>query len=509
MSTGPIRIERKNPDAALVGLTTHLLGLAGEMLEKSAFLKAALSILGSYADCDTVLVSLDDGTTSFTREDSNPGTSSVPSSGPHSEAKGESGEVRSSAQVRIKEGNGSTGYLQFSRFRLPRFSAHEAAFLESLSQIFAIALKHWRTTWSLQERVKELSCLYRIANVLDTAEKSIGDILGEIVTIIPSAWLYSDDAVSRIQFDGLDYCSGDYAEGMQEQQADIVISGKTRGRVQVAYFHQKPELNEGPFLAEERKLLDTIAKELSVRIERRLYEDEQAKTKEQLKHSNRLAVIGQLAAAVAHELNEPLTNILGFAQLAAKETGQAGPNGGDLEKIIANSLYAREIVRKLLLYGRKMPLTKSRVDVNKVVREAVGLFEHRLSKENIKLELRLSNDLDRIVADPAHLRQVVANLVMNSIHAMPRGGTLTLTSAQKNRTVEIIIRDTGCGMSETVRDKIFIPFFTTREAGQGTGLGLTVVLEIVTGLDGTINIDTMPGIGTTVLVSLPVADPER
>jgi len=509
MGTKTTRVKRKDVDDALVGLTTQLLELAGKRLEKSVFLGEAASILGKYADCDAVHICLNGCTALPEPERSEPVTSSGSGRRNPSETNGRSGEIRSPARITMEEDDGACGYIQFSRSNPPSFSLREASFLESLSRIFTVALRHWRATWSLQERVKELSCLYRIANVLDTPEKSIGDVLSEIVNIIPSAWLYSDDAVSRIRFDDRDYCSRDYVEGRQEQRADLVISGKTRGCVQVAYLNPKPELGEGPFLAEERTLLDTIAKELSVRIERRLYEEEQAKTKEQLRHSNRLAVIGQLAAAVAHELNEPLTNILGFAQLAVKEIRQSGQRTDDLDKIVANSLHAREIVRKLLLYGRKIPRHKSRVDVNKVVREAVGLFEHRLSKENIRLELRLLDGAADIIADPAHLRQVVANLVMNSLHAMPHGGALTLASAVKDGTVEITVRDTGRGIGKDIRDKIFIPFFTTKEAGQGTGLGLTVVLEIITGLGGSIHIDSEPEAGTTVLVSLPAAKPER
>ncbi|MHC1729700.1 MAG: sensor histidine kinase [Syntrophobacteraceae bacterium] len=571
MSTRSTQMRRENAEEELVSSTTRLLGLAGEGLERSLFLDAALNILGQYANCDTVLLHLNTCTVftpqealdlsipsiEYSREGigreerlgANPSGQgrhvlqalfekreqilSIPSCsfsecgnfwtnnapdlsrrfddpalGPLFEKSGWTGKFRSIALIHIEEDGESRGYLQFSRAGLRRFSAREVRFLEALSRIFTIALRHWRVTWSLQERVKELSCLYGMANVLDTPDKSIGDILREIIKIIPSAWLYNDDAVSRIQLDDQSYTSRGYEEGRQEQSTDIIIAGRRRGRVQVAYLTHKPELDEGPFLAEERKLLDTIAKELSLGIERRLYEEEQEKIKEQLKHSNRLAVIGQLAAAVAHELNEPLTNILGFAQLAAKESNLTGQREGDLEKIIANSLHAREIVRKLLMYGRKMPQRKSLVDVNKVTREALSFFEHRLSRERIALELRLSQSAQHILADPAHLRQVLANLALNAIQAMPAGGTLTVSTLWKEKKVDILIRDTGCGISEAIRDKIFIPFFTTKEPGHGTGLGLSVVEEIVTGMGGSIHIDSTAGIGTTVLVSLPAADTE-
>lgn len=563
------RSGRRGADEELVGLTTRLLETAAETPARSVFLKRTLGMLVEYSGCDVAVVCLDEDEPCL-REAENQGDgvvrvrrSGIP--GGKSTGGGASGctagllnfflerksriesaaigrfsergtfwtadarrlraefedpgvtalsddwkrigAARSIAWVRLNEDDPSGGYLQFSRPRA-RFSARDVGFFESLSRVFSIALRHWRVTWSLQERVKELSCLYRIAGVLDTPDKSIGDILHEIVNIIPSAWLHDEDAVSRITLDDLLCASSGYLEGRQEQSADIVIEGQRRGCVCVAYLKAKPESDEGPFLAEERKLLDTIARELSLRIERRLYEDEQARVKEQLKHSNRLAVIGQLAAAVAHELNEPLTNILGFAQLAVKGPALPKQIGGDLERIIANSLHAREIVRKLLLYGRKMPERKSPIDVNKVAREALGLFEHRLDKENIVLELELSQDEARVLADPAHLRQVVANLVLNAMHAMPQGGTLRVGTLLKGAQVEIVVRDTGGGISETIKDKIFIPFFTTKDSHHGTGLGLTVVHEIVTGLGGTITIDSAPGFGTTVLVSLPGAVPD-
>ena len=524
------RKNRKDAEEELVNATARLLGLAGEGLERSLFLNSALGILGEHAHCDTVLLHSGspglkalcdkrgqipppascrffdsgsffiDDTVRFCRSLDDPALTAF------FEKSGWSARFRSALLIRLNENSNSGDYLQFSSERLRRFSSREALFLEALSRVFAVALGHWRVTWSLQERVKELSCLYRIANVLDPPGKSIGDIMGEIIEIIPSAWLYDDDAVSRIQLDGQSYASRGYEEGKQEQSADIVLAGRVRGCVQVAYLSRKPELGEGPFLAEERKLLDTIAKELSLRIERRLYEEEQAKIKEQLKHSNRLAVIGQLAAAVAHELNEPLTNILGFAQLAAREPGLSSQCEGDLEKIIGNSLHAREIVRKLLLHGRKMPQRKTVVDVNKVIKEALSFFEHRLSRERIALELRPPDAPMHILADPAHLRQVLVNLVLNAMQSMPAGGTLAVSVLSQENRIEIRIRDTGCGISEAIRDKIFIPFFTTKEPGHGTGLGLSVVQEIVTGMNGAIRIESTAGIGTTALVNLPAAE---
>lgn len=410
---------------------------------------------------------------------------------------------KSLALVPLDAGDAGAGYLQFVFESRDDFSRNEIEVLEDTTRLVGAALVQWHATWSLRERVKELSCMYGIANVLDSPSKSLEDILGEIVEIVPSAWLHEDVAAARITFDGNACATSHFLEGAQSQSAPIVVKGERRGLIEVVYTEFQPKLDEGPFLQEERKLLDTIARAVSVRIERRLYEQEQQKIKEQMKQSNRLSMVGQFAAAVAHDINEPLTNILGFAELAAKCPGLPKQAAEDLEKIVGTSLHAREIVRKLLTYGRKMPQKESSVNVNKIVREVLGFFDYRFGKEGIRVELALSEEAGELRADPGQLRQVVSNLLLNAIQAMPNGGVLTVKSSRSEGEIVLIVEDSGCGMTPEIQDKIFIPFFTTKSAHQGTGLGLTVVLEIVTSMRGTIHVESAPGSGTAVEVRLP------
>lgn len=419
---------------------------------------------------------------------------------------GEGGPCRAVAVIPVEAGEAGAGTLLFGFERPATLTVESIEFLEQAVRMISASLRQWYAAWSLQERVKELSCLYAIANLLDARDKTLEELLDEVVEMIPAAWLHEDVAAARITFDGWSHESRGFGESLQAQAAPILVDGKQRGLLEVAYTEAMPELDEGPFLHEERELLDTIARELSLRVQRWLYEKEQREIKEQMRNSNRLAMIGQLSAAVAHEINEPLTSILGFAQLAARSSGLPVQVARDLERIVATSLHAREIVRKLLMFGRKMPQSETRVEANKMVREAIGFFEHRLARAGITLDLELSPEAGEMKVDPAQLRQVVANLFLNAMQATSGGGRITVRTAREGEDVLLGVEDTGCGMSREVLDRIFIPFFTTKEPHQGTGLGLSVVFDIVKSLGGRIEVESRPGHGSRFLVRLP-SDP--
>ena len=286
--------------------------------------------------------------------------------------------------------------------------------------------------------------------------------------------------------------------------ANIVVGGKPRGTVEVGYGEERPPLDEGPFLKEERNLIDTVARELAILIKRREVEEDQFKLQEQLRHADRLATIGQLAAGVAHELNEPLGNILGFAQLARKCPGVPRQADQDIEKIQTASMNAREVIRKMLTFTRPMPPQKKRVSLNQVIEEGLYFFESRCAKKGVQVFRSLSPDLPEVLADPVQLNQVLVNLVINALQAMPRGGTLSIQTVSAAGHLSLIIEDTGIGMSEEIIKHIFTPFFTTKEVGQGTGLGLPVVHGIITSHGGSIDVESKVGCGTRFEIRLPI-----
>jgi len=361
---------------------------------------------------------------------------------------------------------------------------------------------------ALRERVKELTCLYGIAQIAGQPGISLEQILQGIVAILPPAWQYPEITFARITVDGHPYSNRGFRDCRQKQTADIVVAGTRRGLVEVVYVEEKPELDEGPFLKEERHLIDGIARQVALIIERRQAEEDRSKLQDQLRHADRLATIGLLAAGVAHELNEPLGNILGFAQLAKKCQGLPESARQDIEKVESASLHAREVIKKLLVFARQMPPEKRRVNLNEVVEEGLYFWEARCAKAGIELACLLKPDLPEITADPAQMNQVLVNLVVNALQAMPEGGKLTVRTRARDREVSLIVEDTGIGMGRKVLDQIFVPFFTTKDVGQGTGLGLPVVHGIVTSHGGTIHVDSKVGRGTRFEIKLPVVEGE-
>ena len=361
---------------------------------------------------------------------------------------------------------------------------------------------------ALRERVKELSCLYSLAKLIERPGISLEEILEGIVKLLPPAWLYTEITSARIILNGQTYSTPNFRDGGQRQIANIVINEEQRGVVEVVYLEKKPELDEGPFLREERNLIEAIAREVALIVERKQTEEDKEKLQDQLRHADRLATIGQLSAGIAHELNEPIGSILGFAQLIKKYPELSEKAIQDIEKITKASLHAREVVKKLMLFARQMPPQKTRVNLNHVIEEGLYFLESRCVKEGIKVVRAFSPKLPEIIADQAQMTQVLVNIVVNAIQAMPDGGKLTIRTNASDRFISLTVEDTGVGMSDKVVKQIFLPFFTTKDVGQGTGLGLPVVHGIVTSHSGSINVDSKVGQGTKFEVQLPIAEPQ-
>ncbi len=358
---------------------------------------------------------------------------------------------------------------------------------------------------ALRERVKELTCLYSLAQLSERPGLALGEILQGTVELLPPAWQYPEVASARILFDRRAYLSLGFREGEAVQSAPIVLDGRRRGRIDVFYRQPRPPSDEGPFLKEERHLIDAVARQLALLIQRREADEDSRRLQGQLRHADRLATIGQVAAGMAHEVNEPLGNILGLAQLARKHPGLPAPAAQDLDKIVAASLHAREIVRKLMLFARQMPPRKTPVSLNSIVAEGLAFLEARCARVGVRLVRELSQDLPAIEADPSQLTQVLVNLVVNAIQAMPEGGALTIRTSHSAQCVSLLVEDTGVGMTSEVVERIFEPFFTTKDVSEGTGLGLSVVHGIVSSHGGTIKVSSEPGKGSRFEVRLPLS----
>jgi signal transduction histidine kinase len=416
---------------------------------------------------------------------------------------------RSIALIPLVGESESAGFLLLKSVQPDYFTQETIDLYERLARNLGVAVANQRTQAALHERVKELICLYGIADIAGQPTVSITEILEGIIQLLPPAWQYPIITFGRIVLDGSTYSTPGFPEDGQRLTADIVVGGKCRGSVEVAFAERKPDLDEGPFLKEERSLIEAVARQIALIVERRQIEEERLGLLEQLRHADRLATIGKFAAGVAHELNEPLANILGLAQLAKKCPSLPEEVAEDLENIVEASLHSREVIRKLMTLARQTPAAKSRVSLNEAVEKGLSFFAERCSKAGIELERDLSSGLPEISADPAQLSQVLINLVANAVQAMPDGGRLTVRTLSRDDHLYLIVEDTGKGMSEEVLKQIFLPFFTTKDFDQGTGLGLTVVQSIVDAHRGKIQVSSHIDKGSRFEVELPVAPPVR
>ena len=361
-----------------------------------------------------------------------------------------------------------------------------------------------RVEWALRERVKELTCLYGIAQVVERAGEDLGSALECIVALLPPAWQYPEITEARITLDERSWQTPGFGPSQSAQSAEFHVGGALRGRVEVTYRETRLPADEGPFLREERALIHEVARQVGLLVEWQQAAREEERLRQQLWHAERLGMIGQLAAGLAHELNEPLGSILGYAQLAQRSFGLPDQTGRDLGKVVKASLHARDIVRRLLVFARQAPLSREPVALNDVVRESLFLLESRCRRAGVKIVLRLQSELPAVLADRSLIEQAFLNLAVNGIQAMPAGGRLTVSSEGSER-VQLVVEDTGEGMPRDVLQRCFDPFFTTKEVGQGSGMGLAVTHGIVTSLGGTIDAESEPGRGSRFVIRLPAA----
>lgn len=243
----------------------------------------------------------------------------------------------------------------------------------------------------------------------------------------------------------------------------------------------------------------------------RLYEQVQAQVEElrslhaQVIRSERLAAVGELAAKVAHELNNPLASIDLYNSLLLESTADAAEQRHLATQVLEQVERAKRVVRDILDFTRAAEPHLVAADLNTVVEQSLGLVRHAARAAGVTLIEDYAPGLPNVKADRNQIAQIVTNLTLNAVQAMPSGGTLTVSTVQDHQEVCLIFRDTGTGIGPEHLEHIFDPFFTTKPFGQGTGLGLAVCRTLVAQHRGEITVASKPGKGSTFSVYLPVA----
>ncbi len=477
----------------------------------------------------------------------------------------DAGTVRAELSVPIRLGSKVVGVLDLQSAEFDAFSPHDVTTMESLADQLSIAIENARLYGEIRQHIDELTTLNKISqaitSTLDLQETLtiITDHTTRLLGVAATSVVLYDETNDGLLFAAASGEGSDFVRGMRlalgqgvvgwvAQQGQPVLvpnvsedsrffgdfdkeSGFTTRSILCVPLQTKGQTigaieamnkESGPFDEEDLKLLTSLAAPAATAIENaQLYEALRQgmrrleETQAQLVQSAKLAAVGELAAGVAHEINNPLTSIIGFTRLLLEDLRPDHEMRADLETVDREAARARQIVRGLLDFARAGDPVLAPADLNALVEEAVMLACTRSVLAKISLEKDLS-PLPPMMLDANQIKQVLVNLLNNAVQAMPNGGRLTVTTRLTERKVDEVYRqmaavyvsDTGLGIVSENLGRVFDPFFTTKEVGQGTGLGLSVSYSIVEKHNGRIEVESVPEEGSTFIVLLPVSDTE-
>ncbi|HSL42777.1 MAG TPA: GAF domain-containing protein [Anaerolineales bacterium] len=256
-----------------------------------------------------------------------------------------------------------------------------------------------------------------------------------------------------------------------------------------------------------QRLQITITQLRSTQVELRARMEAQRSAENRLVQAAKLAAVGEMAAGIAHELNNPLTSVTGFAELALDAIPEDSETHQDLEIVMREATRAKDVVRRLLDFARQSESTRARASINEVVEDVVALSRHLIHTSGVELTLELEKNLPWVLVDANQMKQVLVNLVHNALQAMPSGGEMKISTEYASRAgrdgIKISVCDTGVGIPQQEQARIFEPFYTTKGHQGGTGLGLSVTYGIITDHGGFIEVESEQGVGSKFSVWLP------
>ena len=468
-------------------------------------------------------------------------------------------DVKAKLIIPLKLGVKTIGIIDLQSKQVDAFLPHLVSALETMTDQLAVAIENARLYDEVCDKVNELLSLNHISqavtssldltqtltlvtehvtNMLNVAATSVAlreDSAGELVFAAASGegakeilgmriplgkgvagWVAETGEpliVPNVRADPRFLPDVDKKSGFVTQSI-LCVPMVAKGRL-IGAIEAMNKLDGNEFTIQDLNLLADLTAPAATAIENaQLYHDlaqnmsRLEDTQAQLIQSAKLSAIGELASGVAHEINNPLTSIIGLAAVLGDQFEPDSEEGEDLSIIRSEAERAKNIVQSLLDFARIGNPVQSSANLNQVLESAIFLALPDHIRHKIKLKKHLI-DIPAIYVDENQMKQVFINILNNAVYAMPDGGQLTVTSRSmldRQNAVCLSIADTGCGIAPEHLDKIFDPFFTTKEVGQGTGLGLSVSYGIIERHHGCIEVETELGFGTTFHVILPVSE---
>ncbi len=340
-------------------------------------------------------------------------------------------------------------------------------------------------THRLQERIKELNCLYGITRLVEQGDLSVEEILQGVADLVPPSWQYPEVTCASIGLKNKRYKTKNFRETRWKQSETIVVNGTVSGEIDVCYLEEMPESDEGPFLREERNLIHAIAERLGHIIEHRMAEDRLQSLYQEEKHL-REQIQAEMQRRIAftrnliHELKTPLTALLATSQLLYDE--ERSERLGKLAGYVwegANSLNTRIDELHDVVKGEigTLKLEVKPFDINVLLPAVISEMQALAEQSGIELKLKLADNLPLVYADEIRVRQVVLNLLNNAFKYAADGREVTILGTANEKFVRIEVRDKGPGIPPDQQKRLFEPGY---QAGQGNepvaGLGIGLAL---------------------------------
>jgi len=436
------------------------------------------------------------------------------------------------------------------------FSKEEVALVQALATSAAVAIRNARLYEETQTRLRHTETLVSVSQAIgstlelsEVLRRATREMVRAVGGDMGVAWLLAPDRTHFVPLVGYhipkDVLNTPVAAALKLEDPVIqtllaakgpIVAADSQGEAWSAMpaaqavahksmliqpIHWKDELIGGfsvlwlkeahRFTPDELRLAEGIALQGALAVENsRLYEGvkqqmaELKQTQAQLVQSTKLAAIGELAANIAHEINNPLTTVLGFASFIAERLPAEDPMREELGLIQEEASRARDIVRDLLQFSRQRDFMPEPADVNMVLEQVVAMIRRQGAFGAVTVTEAYAEDLPMVEMDVPRIKQVFLNIINNAVYAMKDGGKLTVRTTAAPELVRIAFEDSGPGIAPDVLSRIFDPFFTTKPEVSGTGLGLSVSLGIVQSHGGSIEVDSKVGAGSTFTVTLPL-----